>query len=95
LPSGRRLRSKERKSGKADGEGLNGSAGSGQVFFITLNTIVFFNMRSGHPDLSQDIFEKLAGLDSKDRFDARGLLELLINRKDDKAFFQYKEQVYV
>jgi len=52
-------------------------------------------MRSGHPDLSQDIFEKLAGLDSKDRFDARGLLELLINRKDDKAFFQYKEQVYV
>jgi hypothetical protein len=59
-----------------------------KLYFFTLKMIGFLNICLGQQDLSQSIFEKLAGLDGKDRSDARGLLELVINRKDDKAFFQ-------
>jgi len=33
--------------------------------------------------VSQSIFEKLVGLDSKDRIGAKGLLELVVNRKEE------------
>ena len=40
-------------------------------------------MRLEYLDVSQSIFEKLVGLDSKDRIGAKGLLELVVNRKEE------------
>jgi len=40
-------------------------------------------MRLENLELSQAIFEKLVGLDSMDRIGAKGLLELVIKRKEE------------
>ena len=57
-----------------------------RLYLFTLKAIGFLNMRLEYLDVSQCIFEKLVGLDSKDRIGARGLLELVIKRKDDTTF---------
>ena len=54
-----------------------------RLYLFTLKAIGFLNMRLNHLDLSQGIFEKLAGLDSKDRIGAKSLLELVIKRKGE------------
>ncbi len=54
-----------------------------RLYLFTLKAIGFLNMRLGHLDLSQCLFEKLVELDSKDRIGALGLLELLVKRKND------------
>ncbi|MFA6051644.1 MAG: hypothetical protein WC762_03545 [Methylobacter sp.] len=56
-----------------------------RLYLFTLKAIGFLNMRLENLDLSQAIFEKLAGLDSKDRIGARGLLELVIKRKGEEC----------
>jgi tetratricopeptide (TPR) repeat protein len=56
-----------------------------RLYLFTLKAIGFLNMRLERLDLSQDIFEKLVELDSKDRIGAQGLLELVIKRKADVA----------
>lgn len=56
-----------------------------RLYLFTLKAIGFLNMRLGRLDLSQAIFEKLVELDSMDRIGAQGLLELLLNRKEDIA----------
>jgi hypothetical protein len=43
-------------------------------------------MRLNNLDVSQGIFEKLVGLDDKDRIGAKGLLELVIKRKDEECW---------
>ena len=45
--------------------------------------------------MSESIFEKLVGLDSKDRIGARGLLELVIKRKGEDTKFLLSEQDHV
>jgi tetratricopeptide (TPR) repeat protein len=52
-----------------------------RLYLFTLKAIGFLNMRMENLDVSQAIFEKLVGLDSRDRIGAKGLLELVINRK--------------
>ena len=42
-------------------------------------------MRLHNLDMSQNIFEKLVELDSKDRIGAQGLLDLVVKRKTDVA----------
>ncbi|MGZ4979885.1 MAG: hypothetical protein ACXWE4_00575 [Methylobacter sp.] len=54
-----------------------------RMYLFTLKAIGFLNMRLGHLDLSQAIFEKLVELDGMDRIGAQGLLELVIKRKTD------------
>ncbi len=49
-----------------------------RLFLFTLKAIGFLNMRLGNLELSQEIFEKLVDLDSKDRIGAKSLLELVI-----------------
>jgi tetratricopeptide (TPR) repeat protein len=56
-----------------------------RLYLFTLKAIGFLNMRLENLDLSQAIFEKLAGLDSKDRIGASGLLELVIKRKGEEC----------
>ena len=54
-----------------------------RLYLFTLKAIGFLNMRLNQLDVSQDIFEKLVELDSKDRIGAQGLLELVVKRKTD------------
>lgn len=54
-----------------------------RLYLFTLKAVGFLNMRLEHLDISQAIFEKLVGLDSKNRIGAEGLLELVIKRKAD------------
>jgi len=54
-----------------------------RLYLFTLKAVGFLNMRLNNLDLSQSIFEKLTGLDSKNRIGAQGLLELVIKRKDE------------
>jgi len=56
-----------------------------RLYLFTLKAIGFLNMRLEYLDVSQSIFEKLVGLDSKDRIGAKGLLELVIKRKTDEV----------
>lgn len=49
-----------------------------RLYLFTLKAIGFINMRLGRLVLSQQIFEKLVAVDSKDRIGAKGLLELLV-----------------
>jgi tetratricopeptide (TPR) repeat protein len=56
-----------------------------RLYLFTLKAVGFLNMRLHNLDVSQGIFEKLVGLDSKDRIGAKGLLELVIKRKTDEV----------
>ncbi|MGZ8165674.1 MAG: hypothetical protein ACXWTL_09410 [Methylobacter sp.] len=56
-----------------------------RLYLFTLKAIGFLNMRLEYLDISQAIFEKLVGLDSKDRIGAKGLLELVIKRKGEEC----------
>jgi hypothetical protein len=56
-----------------------------RLYLFTLKAIGFLNMRLEYLEVSQSIFEKLVGLDSKDRIGAKGLLELVLKRKTDVA----------
>ena len=66
-----------------------------RLYLFTLKAIGFLNMRLEYLDVSQSIFEKLVGLDSKDRIGAKGLLELVNKRKDDDTKFLLSEQDHV
>jgi tetratricopeptide (TPR) repeat protein len=66
-----------------------------RLYLFTLKAIGFLNMRLEYLDVSQSIFEKLVGLDSKDRIGAKGLLELVIKRKDVDTKFLLSEQDHV
>ena len=52
-----------------------------RLYLFILKSSGFLNMRLLRLDLSEQIFEKLVELDSKDRIGAAGLLELVKNRK--------------
>jgi len=52
-----------------------------RLYLFTLKAVGFLNMRLNNLDVSQHIFEKLVGLDSKDRIGAKGLLELVVKRQ--------------
>ena len=52
-----------------------------RLYLFTLKSVGFLNMRLENLTLSQNIFEKLVALDSKDRIGAKGLLELVIKRQ--------------
>ena len=54
-----------------------------RLYLFTLKAVGFLNMRLNNLDVSQHIFEKLVGLDSKDRIGAKGLLELVVKRKSE------------
>jgi hypothetical protein len=54
-----------------------------RLYLFTLKAIGFLNMRLAYLDVSQGIFEKLVSVDSKDRIGAKGLLELVIKRKEE------------
>ena len=54
-----------------------------RLYLFTLKAIGFLNMRLENLDVSQGIFEKLVGLDSMDRIGAKGLLELVVKRKEE------------
>ena len=54
-----------------------------RLYLFTLKAVGFLNMRLNNLDMSQHIFEKLVGLDSKDRIGAKGLLELVVKRKSE------------
>jgi hypothetical protein len=66
-----------------------------RLYLFTLKAIGFLNMRLGCLDVSQSIFEKLVGLDGKDRIGAKGLLELVIKRKEEDTSFLLSEQDHV
>ncbi len=66
-----------------------------RLYLFTLKATGFLNMRLGCLDVSQSIFEKLVGLDSKDRIGAKGLLELVIKRKGENTQFYCSEQDHV
>ena len=66
-----------------------------RLYLFTLKATGFLNMRLNNLDVSQRIFEKLVGLDSKDRIGAKGLLELVIKRKDENTKFLLSEQDHV
>ena len=55
-----------------------------RLYLFTLKAVGFLNMRLNNLDLSQAIFEKLVGLDGKNRIGAQGLLELVIKRKGEE-----------
>ena len=57
-----------------------------RLYLFTLKVIGFLNMRLEVLDVSKSIFEKLVGLDSKDRIGAQGLLELVIKRQEETGF---------
>lgn len=50
-----------------------------RLYLFTLKAIGFLNMRLHQLELSQQIFEKLVSLDSKNRIGAQALLDLLKN----------------
>ena len=52
-----------------------------RLYLFTLKAIGFLHMRLGDLQVSQAIFEKLVGLDSKNRIGAEALLELVIQRQ--------------
>jgi tetratricopeptide (TPR) repeat protein len=52
-----------------------------RLYLFILKSSGFLNMRLLRLDLSEQIFEKLVELDSMDRIGAKGLLELVKNRK--------------
>jgi tetratricopeptide (TPR) repeat protein len=54
-----------------------------RLYLFTLKVTGFLNMRLNNLEVSQHIFEKLVGLDSKDRIGAKGLLELVVKRKTE------------
>ncbi len=54
-----------------------------RLYLFTLKAVGFLNMRLNNLALSQQIFEKLVGLDVKDRIGAKGLLELVVKRQDE------------
>jgi hypothetical protein len=54
-----------------------------RLYLFTLKATGFLNMRLNNLEVSQHIFEKLVGLDSKDRIGAKGLLELVVKRKTE------------
>ena len=56
-----------------------------RLYLFTLKAVGFLNMRLNNLDLSQAIFEKLVGLDNKNRIGAQGLLELVIKRKGEET----------
>ena len=64
-----------------------------RLYLFTLKAIGFLNMRLGNLELSQTIFEKLVDLDSKDRIGAKGLLELVIKRKNADTHSSEQEHV--
>lgn len=66
-----------------------------RLYLFTLKAIGFLNMRLENLDVSQAIFEKLVGLDSKDRIGAKGLLELVIKRKGKSTDFLLSEHDHV
>lgn len=66
-----------------------------RLYLFTLKAIGFLNMRLNNLDLSERIFEKLVGLDSKDRIGAKGLLELVIKRKGETTNITLSEQEHV
>lgn len=57
-----------------------------RLYLFTLKAIGFLNMRLEVLDVSKSIFEKLVGLDIKDRIGAKGLLELVIKRQEETGF---------
>jgi tetratricopeptide (TPR) repeat protein len=66
-----------------------------RLYLFTLKAIGFLNMRLDRLDLSQSVFEKLVGLDSKDRIGAQGLLDLVLKRKvemRDEVFISMGEK---
>jgi tetratricopeptide (TPR) repeat protein len=66
-----------------------------RLYLFTLKAIGFLNMRLGNLDMSQSVFEKLVVLDGRDRIGAKGLLELVIKRKDENRKFLLSEQDHV
>lgn len=56
-----------------------------RLYLFTLKSIGFLNMRMENLDLSRNIFEKLVGLDEKDRIGAQGLLDLVVQRQEAVA----------
>jgi len=66
-----------------------------RLYLFTLKAIGFLNMRLENLDLSQSVFEKLVGLDSKDRIGAKGLLELVIKRKGEDTTIYYRSKDHV
>jgi tetratricopeptide (TPR) repeat protein len=50
-----------------------------RLYLFTLKAVGFLNMRLHRLELSQQIFEKLVSLDSKNRIGAQALLDLLKN----------------
>ena len=50
-----------------------------RLYLFTLKAVGFLNMRLHRLELSQQIFEKLVSLDSKNRIGAQALLDLLNN----------------
>jgi tetratricopeptide (TPR) repeat protein len=56
-----------------------------RLYLFTLKAIGFLNMRLERLDESQAIFEKLVGLDSKDRIGAQALLDLLMQCRKEAA----------
>ena len=52
-----------------------------RLYLFTLKSIGFLNMRLENLLLSQGIFEKLVALDDNDRIGAKGLLELVEQRR--------------
>jgi tetratricopeptide (TPR) repeat protein len=61
-----------------------------RLYLFTLKAVGFLNMRLENLDFSRAIFEKLVGLDSKDRIGAKGLLELIIKRQSENSGFLNK-----
>jgi hypothetical protein len=49
------------------------------LYLFTLKAVGFLNMRLHRLELSEQIFEKLISLDSKNRIGAQALLDLLKN----------------
>jgi len=64
-----------------------------RLYLFTLKAVGFLNMRLGNLVLSQAIFEKLVALDNKDRIGAKGLLELVIKRKNEDKPLEEQEHV--
>ncbi|MDP3839767.1 MAG: hypothetical protein Q8Q54_12695 [Methylococcales bacterium] len=52
-----------------------------RLYLFTLKAVGFLNMRLHRLELSEQIFEKLISLDSKNRIGAQALLDLLKNRQ--------------
>lgn len=52
-----------------------------RLYLFTLKAVGFLNMRLHRLELSEQIFEKLISLDSKNRIGAQALMDLLKNRQ--------------